>query len=56
MIDEHGNIHIKRAHAFVNDFHWVMQTGKSISISLACIYYVTYLCKKNSIFGKIFAH
>ncbi len=21
IIDEHGNIHIKRSHAFVNDFH-----------------------------------
>ena len=60
IIDEHGNIHMKRAHAFVNDFHWVMQAGvrcnhdikfigKSISSSLACIYYVTNYVTKNGI-------
>ncbi len=60
LIDDKGNIHLKRAEGFVNEFNWIIQAGlrcnhdikfigKSISSSLACVYYITNYVTKNGL-------
>ena len=60
IMDENGNIHLKRAHAYVNEFNWIMMAGlrcnhdikyigKSVNSSLAVVYYLTNYITKNGI-------
>ena len=59
-MDENGNIHLKRAHGFVNDFNWIIQAGlrcnhdikyigKNVNSSLAIVYYLTNYITKNGV-------
>ena len=60
IIDKDGNIHLKRLEGFVNEYNWIFQAGlrcnhdikfiaKSISSSLACIYYTTNYITKSGL-------